>query len=481
MERKEKRQIIIIVDDNAADLAAGKSMLKDAYDVFPVSSAEKLFALMEKITPDLILLDIEMPEMNGYEALKKLKNNPAAHDIPVIFLTARDDPGSEFEGLSLGAIDYISKPFSPQLLLKRMENHLLLDAQQKALKNIVREKSEQVVELQNSVLSTVAELVEFRDYVSDGQIEHTQSYLQLLVERLKIRLRQQELMAAISQSFISTEDFAGLVNKTLKMAGEFMGMERTQVYRFSSGTHILNAEYIWQNETLVLPLLKYSIPFEAGEFLYETFISGGQPYVACDDVDDRREFVNLSLSGVRSLLLAPIFLSGDFWGLLSFETHAVLRPWGESDIQLIRLIASVISAAITRTETEESLLRMSSIVNIAPQFISYITTDGLFKYVNPGAQSVTGYSAEELKEGGLGLLFDRETYSLVMEKIIPRILEKKNHNFEIPIIRKDGEIRILGLSSFSTGQESLGWGAIASDITEKKQLERDLAAAKEQA
>jgi putative two-component system response regulator len=188
---KNERQIIFLVDDNMANLTAGKNMLKAYYDIFSIPSGAKLFEILEKVTPDLILLDIEMPGMNGYEAIKKLKEEKKTRDIPVIFLTARDDPVSELEGLSLGAIDYIFKPFSPPLLLKRLENHLLIRNQQIALKNyndnlqqMVQKRTCQVLELQNSILNTVTEMVEFRDNVTGGHIERTQSYLKLLVDKL---------------------------------------------------------------------------------------------------------------------------------------------------------------------------------------------------------------------------------------------------------------------------------------------------------
>jgi putative two-component system response regulator len=188
---EKKRQIIMLVDDNLTNLAIGKDVLKEYYDVFPIPSAEKLFGILEKVKPDLILLDIEMPDMNGYEAIKKLKADSVTREIPVIFLTARNDSGSELAGLSLGAIDYIFKPFSPPLLLKRIKNHLLLQAQKVELKNyndnlqeMVRKRTEQVVDLQNAVLSTVAELVEFRDDITGGHIERTQRYLKLLVDKI---------------------------------------------------------------------------------------------------------------------------------------------------------------------------------------------------------------------------------------------------------------------------------------------------------
>jgi len=87
----------------------------------------KLFAIMEKFIPDIILLDIEMPEMNGFDALKAMKENPRLKDIPVVFITAKDDEDSAVKGIELGAVDYVTKPFSGPLLLRRISNLLLIE------------------------------------------------------------------------------------------------------------------------------------------------------------------------------------------------------------------------------------------------------------------------------------------------------------------------------------------------------------------
>jgi putative two-component system response regulator len=188
---KKQRKKIILVDDNLANLAAGKQMLKDSYEVYAIPSAAKLFEFLEHITPDIILLDIEMPVMNGYETIRILKADSRFAEIPVVFLTAKSDEESELEGLRLGAIDYVSKPFSAPLLLKRMENHMLMAEQKKELRNfnenlqlLVFEKSMQVIELQNAVLSTVAEMVEFRDQNTGSHVDRTQAYLKLLLDRM---------------------------------------------------------------------------------------------------------------------------------------------------------------------------------------------------------------------------------------------------------------------------------------------------------
>jgi len=128
------REKIILVDDIKSNLDQGRSILDPFYQVYPAASAEKMFKYLEKFIPDLILLDIEMPEMNGYEALKMLKADKNYAGIPVIFLTAKSDEESEHKGFELGAADYMSKPFSAPLLLKRIENQLLIVRQTKELK-----------------------------------------------------------------------------------------------------------------------------------------------------------------------------------------------------------------------------------------------------------------------------------------------------------------------------------------------------------
>ncbi|MDR1515046.1 MAG: response regulator [Synergistaceae bacterium] len=185
------RRKIMLVDDNLTNLTMGKNMLKSFYEVYPLTSGKKLFEMLENVTPDLILLDIEMPEMNGYDVIKALKSDEHFREIPVIFLTAKSGDDNELEGLCLGAIDYVQKPFSAPLLLKRIENHLLITEQKRELKNyndnleeLVNLKTSQIMELQVAVMGTVAEMVEFRDHSTGGHVDRTIKYLEILVDGL---------------------------------------------------------------------------------------------------------------------------------------------------------------------------------------------------------------------------------------------------------------------------------------------------------
>jgi len=206
-----EKQTIILVDDNLTNLIIGENVLSDVYNVITLNSGPRLFAMLKKIIPDLILLDIEMPEMDGYEVIKNLKSdaNPQIADIPVIFLTSLDNEDTEYHGLSLGALDYIAKPFSPPLLLKRLELHLLLQTQKRELvfinnnlEDIVEEKTRTIVDLKNILLSTMAELVEHRDEITGGHIERTRRYIKVLMDGMKEYYIYQDEMRNVDEELV---------------------------------------------------------------------------------------------------------------------------------------------------------------------------------------------------------------------------------------------------------------------------------------
>jgi len=199
------KKTIIMVDDNLTNLTIGNNVLGPNYNVITLNSGARLIKTLEKLSPDLILLDVEMPDMSGFDTIKQLKEKKEQAQIPVIFLTAKSDADSELEGLSLGAVDYITKPFSPPLLLKRIELHLLLESQKSELiaqkqeltdqkkelesfnenlQELVNEKTKAVVDLKNTILGTMAGLVESRDGITGGHIERTRSYLSILINAL---------------------------------------------------------------------------------------------------------------------------------------------------------------------------------------------------------------------------------------------------------------------------------------------------------
>lgn len=188
----------MLVDEDVSCLSQGEAILAPKYEVLSAPSVPKMFELLEKNNPALILLAIKMSGMDGCEAAKKLKAHARFSPIPVIFLSSSPDEENTAMGLDLEVVDYFAKPLSAPRLLKRIQNHLLiadqkvkLKEQQEQLKHFndnvqatVRKTTDQIYELQNAMLSTVAEMVEFRDTITGGHIARTQRYLSLLVTRL---------------------------------------------------------------------------------------------------------------------------------------------------------------------------------------------------------------------------------------------------------------------------------------------------------
>ena len=115
---------IFVVDDSDTNLAAAEEALEDYYNILTVPSAAKMFSLLGKVRPDLILLDIEMPVTGGFDALRQLKESNSWADIPVIFLTRTINASIEEQSKKLGALDIIMKPFLASIMIKRIQEHI---------------------------------------------------------------------------------------------------------------------------------------------------------------------------------------------------------------------------------------------------------------------------------------------------------------------------------------------------------------------
>lgn len=188
---------ILIVDDDATNLATLGSLLLPHFQVLAAPSGERALQIAKNPTkPDLILLDVMMPDMNGYEVLVKLRNQPATRDIPVIFVTGLDSCEDEEHGLALGAVDYITKPYRPSIVLARLHTHLELKkvrdqlANQNArLETEVAARTQEIQLIQNVTIKALAELAETRDSDTGYHIHRTQEYISILAQHLKTHPR----------------------------------------------------------------------------------------------------------------------------------------------------------------------------------------------------------------------------------------------------------------------------------------------------
>lgn len=178
------RSTILVVDDTEANIDILVELLSDEYEVAVAMDGESALEILEEEHPNLILLDIMMPGIDGYEVCQRIKANERTWRIPIIFLTAVTDDSSEERGLSLGAVDYITKPFNPALVLARVKNNLALQRYQDHLEVLVRERTEQLELVQQVTFESLASLAEYRDPETGGHIHRTQHYTRILAEKL---------------------------------------------------------------------------------------------------------------------------------------------------------------------------------------------------------------------------------------------------------------------------------------------------------
>ena len=192
------QKTIFIVDDSYTNLHVAKEALSEDYKIITMASAEKMFLLLQRIRPDLILLDIEMPEMNGIEALRQLKADVRKADIPVVFLTSTSDRVVEALGFELGAVDFLRKPFSKPVLLRRIKSHLEIDG-------LIRKQTARLQRLQNGMISVIAEIIENRDEKTGGHVERTAAYIRILVGAMQPKGMYEEMLLNIDiDSFVSS-------------------------------------------------------------------------------------------------------------------------------------------------------------------------------------------------------------------------------------------------------------------------------------
>jgi putative two-component system response regulator len=186
MAESADMQKVLIVDDTPENIQVLMETLKGKYKIVAAINGQKALqiAAMDPV-PDIILLDIMMPGLDGYQVCEKLKSDEKTRNIPVIFVTAMSQEDDEQKGLDLGAVDYITKPFRPGIVKSRVQNHLELKRHRDHLEELVQERTKQLVLTQNATINSLATLAEYRDPETGGHIKRTQNYVKALAIKLQ--------------------------------------------------------------------------------------------------------------------------------------------------------------------------------------------------------------------------------------------------------------------------------------------------------
>jgi putative two-component system response regulator len=182
-EPDNPRPVVLVVDDVDMNAMILEEILRDRYNIITASNgAEALEALRKaRVLPKIILLDIFMPEMNGYQMLEIMKADETLKRIPVIFITTSD---SESEALSAGAVDFISKPFLPEIVRLRVKNQIELKSYSDGLEAMVAAKAAEITSTLDNTLQAMANIIEYRNLESGSHVKRTQLFAKALMDYL---------------------------------------------------------------------------------------------------------------------------------------------------------------------------------------------------------------------------------------------------------------------------------------------------------
>lgn len=294
---------ILLVDDSLATLKMASNLLKAHYKVSLAKSGIQALEFCNKHTPDLILLDIDMPDMDGFETIKHLKAHPHTRKIPVIFLTAYSSSEVEAKGFEYGAVDFIIKPFAKSSMLHRIDTHLQLYAYRQHLEKVV-------TELEDSIVVSFCKLIECRDCETGEHVERTRAYVALLARELQ---REGKFQYILDEEYVEKlirsaplHDIGkiGISDTVLLKPAELTREEKIKMQKHT----ILGAE-ILEKIIAVTPSQNYlNIAKEIAKSHHEWYDGSGYPY---------------GLKGEEIPLSARIMAVADVYDALS--SHRIYR------------------------------------------------------------------------------------------------------------------------------------------------------------
>ena len=287
-----KKNSVLIVDDERDNISSLKTILSPDYTVFASTNGKDAIETVNEFMPDVILLDVLMPDMDGYDVITALKNSEKMRDIPVIFITGLDNINAEIKGLALGAADYISKPFHPAIVKLRVQHQM--------------------------------QLVE--------------------------RLRQQALMTKIAHNFLANANTDSLFTDTLRMIGEFMDVATILLYKLDKNNNIITCQNEWLNPELNIQTRigdKVELNDKLLSIVNNLLQSKEKDLFSHSSNDILKDHIKLKRQHFENYIVAPIFVKGNMSDLIIFSRNENIK-WNESETGLAVLIASIFSGVFER-------------------------------------------------------------------------------------------------------------------------------------
>ncbi|MBD2096536.1 GAF domain-containing protein [Trichocoleus sp. FACHB-591] len=341
---------ILIVDDTPENLHLLSSTLTErGYQVRGVIDGVMALRVVRSAPPDLILLDIQMPRINGYEVCQQLKAAEQTREIPVIFLSVLDETWDKVKAFEVGGADYITKPFQAEEVLARIENQLALQAAKTEIRNLNAELEQRVQQRTEELAAANQEL----------RIEITQR--QQAEATLRQQAEQKELLAEITQRIRQSLNLDAILNTTVVEVRQLLRVERVLIYRFEpdwSGVVIVES-VITPNLSILGRTVKdqcfsdgYARQYRQGRVLNIADIYAANLSPCHVDL--------LAALQIRANLVVPIVQEQTLWGLLSVNQCTQPRPWSPLEIDLLKQLSDQAAIALQQSHLYQQVQQLNA-------------------------------------------------------------------------------------------------------------------------
>jgi PAS domain S-box-containing protein len=390
---------ILIVDDQPTNLKILFTFLQsEGFQVLIAKSGASALKKLQKVLPDLILLDIMMPELDGLETCKLLKSQAATQEIPVIFMTALSDKVDKVKGLNVGAVDYLTKPLIKEEVLARINIHLKLRSVTQQLQQQNQKLAQEIRERQRAE------------------------------QQLQYRLTLETALAQVSREFATNE--AADLNHLLGILGKAVGVNHAYITRFRDHSMIADMTHEWCDSS-TSPQIKLYQNVDTSEFPWWVKKYQNHEKAIISNVDEMPADAGIEKNllkscHVRSVLAVPIPKSdGQIWGTIAFNTtNDTLKIWTDEDVQLLQVVSEMIYGYCTKQQAQERLRSSEAlyagIFNHSAEGIFLVNVQPNHQFVyemfNPTNEKNIGISTAEIVGKTPEDLFSPEMAAQVTER-----------------------------------------------------------------
>jgi formate hydrogenlyase transcriptional activator len=476
MPNNSKGKLLVVDDDPSARQTLSALLSQEGYETRCAPDGKTALMLAEADPPELILLDVRLPDLAGFEVCRRLKESVKTDRIPVIFLSGLDDLGDKIRGFESGGVDYITKPFQARAVLLRVETHL-------ALHRLRTQAETQSIVLDAMVQERTRELTDITESLVGEIVQREKAE-----EALRERLQFEELLSGLSARFVNipSDQVDDEILDAMKLVMEYFRVERCGMLRTSPGKTTWQVTHSAVSEDVPPFPLGVDLPKSLFPWVFEKLIGEREvlSFSTLDDLPadaaiDKQSYIEW---GIRSGLNVPILIGEPVDYAISINSVKGERVWPEEFIPRLRLLGEIFANALERRKGDESLReseeRLSLAASSAEAGLWIMEVDTGLVWVTQKLRELFQFSPDEEVNFERFLVAIHSDDRARVRELVRQSLEARTMiHVEFRILHPDGSLRWIVARgrpfSRASGLPERLMG-VSIDVTERKEMEARL-------